>query len=287
MERTICIYMVASLLTDTRSYLDLSLFVSRVLSHLQEKRRFTGKLGAMASSSGTGAAFAISLRTMNLANIPILTGGINYKKWRREIGLLLTLNEFDIALDIPKPVLTDQSTRAEKADVERWVRANKVALSILESAMTDTVRGGIKKHDLAIDYLNAIERKFKESQKAEISQYMAMLTTYKIEGTGSIRDHIMKMTDAAEKLNSLDVNIGEKQLVFMILQALPSKFSKLKVSYNTQDKNWDVDELIAQCVQEENRQKQERGKDAEMVNFVQSDKGKKAFNSQSGYSGSQ
>ncbi|TQD69871.1 hypothetical protein C1H46_044597 [Malus baccata] len=222
---------------------------------------------------------------MNLANIPILTGGSNYKKWRREIGLLLTLNEFDIALDIPKPVLTDQSTRAEKVDAERWVRANKVALSILESAMTDTVRGGIKKHDLAIDYLNAIERKFKESQKAEISHYMAMLTTYKIEGTGSIRDHIMKMTDAAEKLNSLDVNIGEKQLVFMILQALPSKFSQLKVSYNTQDKNWDVDELIAQCVQEENRQKQERGKEAEMVNFVQSDKGKKAFNSQSGHSG--
>ncbi|XP_050130067.1 uncharacterized protein LOC126614743 [Malus sylvestris] len=95
----------------------------------------------------------------------------------------------------------------------------------------------------------------------------------------------MKMTDAAEKLNSLDVNIGEKQLVFMILQALPSKFSQLKVSYNTQDKNWDVDELIAQCVQEENRQKQERGKDAEMVNFVQSDRGKKAFNSQSGHSG--
>ena len=57
---------------------------------------------------------------MNLANILILTGGGNYKKWRREIGLLLTLNEFDIALDTPKPVLTNQSTRAEKADAERY-----------------------------------------------------------------------------------------------------------------------------------------------------------------------
>ncbi|XP_050128479.1 uncharacterized protein LOC126605159 [Malus sylvestris] len=157
---------------------------------------------------------------MNLANISILTGGSNYKKWRREIGLLLILNEFDIALDIPKPVLTDQSTRAEKADAERWIRANKVALSILESAMIDIVRGGIKKHELAIDHLKAIEKKFKESQKAEISQYMAMLTIYKIEGTGSIRDHIMRMTNATEKLNSLDVNIGEKQMVsFKLFQA--------------------------------------------------------------------
>ncbi|XP_068328643.1 uncharacterized protein [Pyrus communis] len=148
----------------------------------------------MASSSGTSA------------------GGSNCKKWRREIGLLLTLNEFDIALDTPKPVLTDQSTRAEKADAERW-------------------------HELAIDYLKAIEKKFKESQKAEISQYMAMLTTYKIEGTSSIRDHTMRITDVAEKLNSLDVNIGEIQLVFMILQALPSRYTQLKVSYNTQDNN--------------------------------------------------
>lgn len=51
----------------------------------------------------------------------------------------------------------------------------------------------------------------------------------------------MKMTDATKKLNLIDVNIGEKQLVFMILQAFPSKYSQLKVSYNTYDKSWDVD----------------------------------------------
>ncbi|XP_048424645.1 uncharacterized protein LOC125470144 [Pyrus x bretschneideri] len=198
----------------------------------------------MASSSISGSA--ASLKTINLAAVPILTGGSNYRKWRREIELLLTLNEYDIALDMPQPAtLNDKSTKSEKMEFERWTRANKVSLSMLESGMTDTVRGGIKKCYLAKDYLIAIENKFKESQKAEISQYMTLLTTYKFEGGGSIRDHIMKMTDAAEKLNSLDMNICEKQLVFMILQALPLKFSQLKVSYNTQDKTWTVDELIA------------------------------------------
>ncbi|XP_050110189.1 uncharacterized protein LOC126589047 isoform X2 [Malus sylvestris] len=61
--------------------------------------------------------------------------------------------------------------------------------------------------------------------------------------------------------------------------------SQLKVSYNTQDKSWDIDELIAQCVQEETRQKQERGKDVETVNFVQVGKGKK-FNNVGNNSGS-
>ena len=210
--------------------------------------------------------------------------GGNYKKWRRDINLLLTLNEFDIAIDIPRPVITDQSTRAEKSDSERWIRANKVALSILEAGMTDTIRGGIKKPELAMDYLAAIEKKFKESEKAEVSQYMSLLTTYKIESTGSIRDHIMKMTDAAEKLNSMEVNIGEKQLVFMILQALPTKYGQLKVFYNTQEKSWDIDELIAQCVQEEARQKQEKGKEIEEANYVQFGRDQKVFSNRVSFS---
>ncbi|CAN6569875.1 unnamed protein product [Malus baccata var. baccata] len=60
------------------------------------------------------------------------------------------------------------------------------------------------------------------------------------------------MTDAIVKLNSIGVSIGEKQLVFMILLVLPNMFSQLKVSYNTQDKSWMVDKLIALCVQEKN-----------------------------------
>ncbi|XP_009373540.2 uncharacterized protein LOC103962551 [Pyrus x bretschneideri] len=189
----------------------------------------------MASSGANSSVSAISMKTLNLANIPILTGGSNYKKWRRDINLMWTLNEFDIVIDNPKPIVTDQSTskpivtdqstRAEKSDHERYTRAGKVELSILESGMIDTIRGGIKKLLLGMDYMTTIGKKFKEFEKAEASQYMSLLTTYKIEGTGSIKDHIMKMTDAAEKLNSIYVNIGEKQLVFMILQALPTKYS--------------------------------------------------------------
>lgn len=82
--------------------------------------------------------------------------------------------------------LTDKSTKAEKADFERWTRANKVALTIMKNAMTDTMRGGIKKFDMASDYLKAMECKFKESQKGEIGQHMTLLTTYKFEEWGQL-----------------------------------------------------------------------------------------------------
>nr|XP_028954626.1 uncharacterized protein LOC114823298 [Malus domestica] len=124
----------------------------------------------MASSGTSSSVSVISMKTLNLANIPIFTSGSNYKKWRRDINLLLTLNEFDIAIDNTKPLVESKDQNY---------------------------------------YLKAIEKKIKESEKAEVSQYMSLLTTYKIESTGYIRDHIMKMTDAAEKLNSMDV-ISEK-----------------------------------------------------------------------------
>lgn len=99
--------------------------------------------------------------------------------------MLLTINEYDIANDIAKPVTTFQSTRVEKVNHEMWLRANKVALSILESD-TDKVRIGIKRHELATDYLKEIEQNFRESHKDKISQYMSLLTTYVVDNAGSI-----------------------------------------------------------------------------------------------------
>ncbi|TQD93608.1 hypothetical protein C1H46_020763 [Malus baccata] len=60
----------------------------------------------------------------------------------------------------------------------------------------------------------------------------------------------------------------------MVLQALPAKYCQLKVSYNTQGNLWTLDELIAQCVQEEKRLKQDKGKEIEAVNLVHASKGK-------------
>lgn len=98
---------------------------------------------------------------------------------------MLIINGYDIANDTAKPVTTFQSTRVEKVNHEMWLRANKVALSILESD-TDKVHIDIKRHELAIDYLKAIEQKFRESHKDKISQYMPLLTTYVVDNAGLI-----------------------------------------------------------------------------------------------------
>ncbi|KAL5647375.1 hypothetical protein ACJX0J_041730, partial [Zea mays] len=51
--------------------------------------------------------------------------------------------------------------------------------------------------------------------------------------------------------------LHEEFVVFMIMKSLPKKFETFHIQYNTSvtDK-WNIDQLLAQCVQEEERLKQ-------------------------------
>ncbi|KAI5335349.1 hypothetical protein L3X38_025482 [Prunus dulcis] len=113
--------------------------------------------------------------------------------------------------------------------------------SLDKRAMIETVRGGIPSNDKAKAFLEAVEEKFKESKKAGKGSLMNALTSMRYDGESSVR--------------------------------------QLKVSYNTQKENWDLNELISMCVQEEDRLKRDK---MEVVNLVHSTHGKKNGASGSG-----
>ena len=60
-------------------------------------------------------------------------------------------------------------------------------------------------------------------------------------------------------------------LVYMALNSLPASFGQFKVSYNCQKDSWTVNELISQCVQEEERLKSDK---SESANIASTSKGK-------------
>ncbi|RVW21194.1 Retrovirus-related Pol polyprotein from transposon TNT 1-94 [Vitis vinifera] len=53
------------------------------------------------------------------------------------------------------------------------------------------------------------------------------------------------------------VRVVGRHTLHLVLISLPTQFSPFKISYNTQKEKWTLNELIAQCVQEEERLKQE------------------------------
>ena len=79
----------------------------------------------------------------------------------------------------------------------------------------------------------------------------------------------MEMSNLVTRLKALKLELSEDILVHLVLISLPTQFSPFKINYNTQKEKWTLDELIAQCVQDENRLKQEKIESAHLASTSQ------------------
>ncbi|GKC65078.1 hypothetical protein Tco_1097676, partial [Tanacetum coccineum] len=82
--------------------------------------------------------------------------------------------------------------------------------------------------------------------------------TTKYDGVSGVREHIMVMSDMINKLEGINMEISEGFLVHFIMTSLPMQFGPFKINYNTQKEKWKMSELIAMCVQKEERIKVEK-----------------------------
>ncbi|XP_019261993.1 PREDICTED: uncharacterized protein LOC109239856 [Nicotiana attenuata] len=205
--------------------------------------------------------------TTQLNSIETLTSS-NYKKWKQDVEIVLGLMDLDFAFEQKPAEPTTTSTADEKAKYEKWMKANKLSLTIMKRSISYHIKGAIKDNGNAKDFLSAIGQKFLESDKAEIGSLIDSLSTIKYDLVGSVRDHIMKLVNIATKLNNLGVTITDDFLVRQSLRSLPEQFNQLKTTYNAQKDKWSVDELITVCVVEEGRIQKEKVEG--VVNFVSS-----------------
>ncbi|XP_024198820.1 uncharacterized protein LOC112202132 [Rosa chinensis] len=205
----------------------------------------------------------------NVLSVEPLSGS-NFKKWKEDIIISLGLADLDIALRTPKPESAHATgTNQRRAAYEKWERSNRLSLLVMKRSMTEAVRGSIEDCEYAVDYLDAIGKKDKESKKAEGVALLSKFNSSQHDGNGNIREYIMGVLELGAKLNSLDFGISKKVMVAHILNTLPPSFSQMTVSYNTKKESWTPDELISNCVQEEERLRREKGKS---VNFMQKGK---------------
>nr|GEY57174.1 hypothetical protein [Tanacetum cinerariifolium] len=59
------------------------------------------------------------------------------------------------------------------------------------------------------EYLSSIEEQFKGTSKAHASTLILKMLTTKYDGVSGVREHIMMMSDMANKLKGMDMEISE------------------------------------------------------------------------------
>ncbi|RVW97553.1 Retrovirus-related Pol polyprotein from transposon TNT 1-94 [Vitis vinifera] len=205
----------------------------------------------------------------NVNNIPVLNG-TNFKKWKEHVIIVLGCMDLDFALREDRPSdLTSASTAEQRSTMEKWERSNRMSLMIMKHSIPEAIRGAIPEETQAKAFLDQIANRFAANEKVETSTILSKLVSMRYKGKENIREYIMEMSNLVTRLKALKLELSEDILVHLVLISLPTQFSPFKISYNTQKEKWTLNELIAQCVQEEERLKQEKIESAHLASTSQ------------------
>ncbi|XP_076936957.1 uncharacterized protein LOC143604327 [Bidens hawaiensis] len=165
--------------------------------------------------------------------------------------------DFSLNEDEP-PALTAESTPTQHLLFEKWKRCNLMSLMLIKNSISMPIKGSIPDYENVKTYLAFVEEQFKGTSKAHSSTLILKMVTTKYDGKSGIRGHIMMMNDMAHKLKGLDMEISDGFLVHFIMTSLPAAYEVFKINYKTQKDKWTMSELIAMCVQEEERMKMDK-----------------------------
>ena len=199
--------------------------------------------------------------------------------------MALALGDIDLALtdDPPtkpeEPVINegeseeDFATRSRdfapirmKYDLDhaKWEQSNRKCLMVIKSSIVEAIRGAVPDCKTAKEYLNKVGSQFTGSSKSYASTLIKKLVTEKYSG-GGVREHILRMSNMASKLKTMDMALPDEFMVHLIFASLPDDFEAFVVNYNSQPDKWSIEKLMAMCSQEEERIKAKRG---DSINYV-------------------
>jgi hypothetical protein len=162
---------------------------------------------------------------------------------------------------------------------QKWVNANKKCMAFIKNTIENAIAGSIEECTSVGEFLEKIKSQFTGSSKVHATQLLKQLVTEKYTGGAhGIREHILWMSNMASKLKPMDADLELKPalLVHLVMASLPKEFDNFVINYNMSPDKWDLDKMIAMCVQEEDRLKTSNGGS---INYVKDNRKRNYQNS--------
>ncbi|KAL3648993.1 hypothetical protein CASFOL_005396 [Castilleja foliolosa] len=182
--------------------------------------------------------------------------GHNYTEWCEQIQFHLGVLELDLALHVDKPAaITDTSSEGEISVHTAWERSNRLSLMLMRMTIASNIKSTLPPTEKAKDFIKLVGERSQTADKSLAGTLMATLTTIKFDGSRSMYEHVMEMTNIAARLKSLEMNVDDNFLVQFVLNSLPPEYGPFQMNYNTMKDKWNVNELHSMLVQEETRLK--------------------------------
>ncbi|KAA0055982.1 Retrovirus-related Pol polyprotein from transposon TNT 1-94 [Cucumis melo var. makuwa] len=184
--------------------------------------------------------------------------GLNFSDWCEQIRFHLGVLDLDLALLSEKPAaITSASSDEDRSFYKSWERSNRLSLTFMRITVANNIKSTIKNTEDAKEFMKSVE-KCSQSESADKSlagTLMSILTNIKFDGSCTIHEHILEMTNLAARLKTMGMEVNENFLVTFILNSLPSECGPFHMNYNTLKDKWNVHELQSMLIQEEARLK--------------------------------
>ena len=82
-----------------------------------------------------------------------------------------------------------------------------------------------------------------------------MLYSTSYDGMGGIRAHIDKLIGCYHMLNAMNMDLGQKYMIWFVMGTLPSQFDSIRSSYDAQKEQVFVEEMTVILAKEEDNMK--------------------------------
>ncbi|GJX48932.1 retrovirus-related pol polyprotein from transposon TNT 1-94 [Tanacetum coccineum] len=188
---------------------------------------------------------AINLHSQ--ASSATLFTGVNFSEWSEQVSFHLGALDLDLALLEDRPAdLTATSTEAQKSHHKAWTRSKRLCLNFKRMTIANNIKSTLPsiENQNAKDFLKLVEEKFRSADKALAGTLMAELTSMKFDGSKSMQQHVLDMTNTTARLKTLGMNVDDSFLVQFIMNSLPPEYGPFHINYNTLKDKWNIDELF-------------------------------------------
>ena len=144
------------------------------------------------------------------------------------------LNELNFLLEPTSPIslrcveksapIIDASSTEEKTHYKVWERSNSLSLMFMQMSIANNIKSSLPKTESGIEFMKFVEEHYQTVDKSLAGTLMSTLTTMKFDGSHTMQELVIKMTNITARLKSLRMTVNENFLVQFILNSLSSEY---------------------------------------------------------------
>ncbi|XP_019451722.1 PREDICTED: uncharacterized protein LOC109353815 [Lupinus angustifolius] len=121
----------------------------------------------------------------------------------------------------------------------------------MRKSIANNIKSTLPKTESAKKMLKFVEECSQTAGKSLARTLMSTLTTMKFNGSRTIHEHVIEMTNIVARLKTLGMDVDGNFHVQFILNSLPSEHGPFQMNYNTTKDKWNVHELHSMLAHEE------------------------------------